>query len=37
MIETIEDHRTDLEKVAESDLSCNWIAQALLDETDTEA
>lgn len=37
MVEEIEEHRSDLEELAESDLSCNWIAKALLDETDSEA
>lgn len=37
MVDTIADHRDDLEALAESDLSCNWIAEALLDAGEREA
>jgi hypothetical protein len=36
VIDTVDDHREDLEDLAESGLSCNWIAEALLEETRTE-
>lgn len=37
MVELVEEHRSDLEDLAESDLSCNWIAEALLEATESEA
>jgi len=37
MVETVDEHRTDLEDLAKSDLPCSWIAEALLEATETEA
>lgn len=36
MIEAVDEHCDDLEALARSDLSCNWIAEVLLEATDTE-
>lgn len=33
----VTDHRDDLEALAESDLACNWIAEALLEAAEREA
>lgn len=37
MIEALDEHRDDLEALARSDLSCSWIAEILLEATDTES
>lgn len=37
MTDPIDEHRKDLEDLAESDLACNWIAKTLLGTADTEA
>ena len=36
MIEAVDERRSDLKDLAESALSCNWIAEALLEAADTE-
>jgi hypothetical protein len=33
-VEAVEENRTHLETLAESDLACAWIAEALLEATD---
>lgn len=35
MVDAVDEHRDDLEDLADSDLSCSWIAEALLETTDT--
>lgn len=37
MVDMIDDHRDDLEDLAESDLACSWIAKVLLETVETEA
>ncbi len=37
MADAIDEHREDLEALAESDLRCAWIAEALLEIADSEA
>ena len=32
MIDAVDDHRTELKDLAESNLPCDWIAKALLEE-----
>lgn len=36
MVDAVDKHRDELEDLAESDLACRWIAEALLDAVDTE-
>jgi len=36
MTDAIEKHQGDLKEIADSDLSCSWIAEALLETTETE-
>jgi len=36
MVNAVEEHREDLHEIAESDLSCSWIAEVLLETTETE-